>query len=132
LEILCGAALPGGLFLWTGFDYRGEETPFTFPAISTQYGVLDTCGFPKDCASYLKAWWTEESVLFLSPHWNWKGKEGKNILVKAYGNCDGVELFLNDKSLGKQTMLPNAHLEWQVPYAPGILLARDTTVEKKS
>ncbi len=114
----------GGLFLWTGFDYRGEETPFTYPAISTQYGVLDTCGFLKDCGYYLKAWWTDEPVLILSPHWNWKGKEGQNILVKAYSNCEEVELFLNDKSLGKQTMPANSHLEWQVPYAPGVLSAK--------
>ncbi len=114
----------GGLFLWTGFDYRGEETPFTFPAISTQYGVLDTCGFPKDCFDYLKAWWTEEPVLMLSPHWNWKGREGKNISVRAYSNCDEVELFLNEKSLGKQAVPANSHLEWQVPYAPGVLSAK--------
>ena len=93
-----------GLFLWTGFDYRGEESPFNFPAISSQYGVFDLCGFPKDCSDYLKAWWTDEPVLMLSPHWNWKGREGKNISVRAYSNCDEVELFLNDKSLGKKAM----------------------------
>ncbi len=115
----------GGLFLWTGFDYRGEETPFTYPAISSQYGVLDTCGFPKDSSfDYLKAWWTNEPVLMLSPHWNWKGKEGKNILVRAYSNCDEVELSLNGTSLGKQKVPVNGHLEWQVPYAPGMLSAK--------
>jgi beta-galactosidase len=115
----------GGLFLWTGFDYRGEETPFTFPATSSQYGVLDLCGFPKDITfDYLKAWWTDEPVLMLSPHWNWKGREGKNIQVRAFSNCDEVELFLNDKSLGKKPMPANSHLEWQVPYSPGELSAR--------
>ena len=115
----------GGLFLWTGFDYRGEETPFTYPAIASQYGVLDLCGFPKDiCFDYLKAWWTDEPVLMLSPHWNWKGKEGKNILVRAFCNCDEVELFLNNKSLGKKPVPTNSHLEWQVPYEPGDLSAK--------
>jgi beta-galactosidase len=123
-KFYAGRPYLGGLFLWTGFDYRGEETPFTFPAISTQYGVLDTCGFPKDCADYLTAWWSEKPVLFLTPHWDWKGMEGKNILVKAYGNCDEVELFLNDKSLGKKTMPVHSHLEWQVPYQPGVLSAK--------
>jgi beta-galactosidase len=113
-----------GLFLWTGFDYRGEETPFHFPAISSQYGVLDLCGFSKDCFDYLKAWWTDEPVLFLSPHWNWKGKEGQNILVRAFSNCEEVELFLNGKSLGKESMPVHSHLEWQVPYEPGLLSAK--------
>ena len=67
----------GGLFLWTGFDYRGEESPFHFPAISSQYGVLDPCGFPKGCADYLQCWWSEEPALFLTPHWNWKDKRGR-------------------------------------------------------
>ena len=113
-----------GLFLWTGFDYRGEENPFHFPAIASQYGVFDLCGFPKDCYDYLKAWWTDEPVLFLSPHWNWPGKEGRNIQVRAFSNCDEVELFLNGKSLGKQAMPVNSHLEWQVPYEPGTLSAK--------
>jgi len=113
-----------GLFLWTGFDYRGEETPFTYPAISSQFGVLDLCGFPKDCFDYLKAWWTEEPVVLLSPHWNWAGREGKDIKVRAFSNCDEVELFLNGKSLGKQTMPIHSHLEWTVPYEAGILSAK--------
>jgi beta-galactosidase len=113
-----------GLFLWTGFDYRGEENPFVFPAISSQYGVLDLCGFPKDCYDYLKTWWTDEPVLLLSPHWNWKGKEGQDIAVRAFSNCDEVELFLNGKSLGKKAMPVHSHLEWTVPYEPGVLSAK--------
>jgi beta-galactosidase len=114
----------GGLFLWTGFDYRGEENPFHFPAIASQYGVLDLCGFAKDCADYLTCWWKEEPALFLTPHWNWKGMEGKDIKVWAFSNCEEVELFLNGQSLGKKAMPVNSHLEWQVPYAPGILSAK--------
>lgn len=114
----------GGLFLWTGFDYRGEENPFHYPAIASQYGVLDLCGYAKDCADYLKCWWTDEPSLFLTPHWNWKGQEGKEIKVWAFSNCGEVELFLNGKSLGKQTMPRDSHLEWKVPYEPGTLSAK--------
>lgn len=114
----------GGLFLWTGFDYRGEETPFRYPAISSQYGVLDTCGFPKDAYYYLKSWWGDKPVLFITPHWNWKDKEGKPVHVWVRGNCEEVELFLNGKSLGKKTMPVNSHLEWEVPYEAGTLSAK--------
>jgi len=114
----------GGLFLWTGFDYRGEENPFHYPAISSQYGVLDTCGYPKDCADYLKCWWTDRPSLFLTPHWNWKGQEGKEIKVWTFSNCQEVELFLNGKSLGKQAMPRDSHLEWKVSYEPGVLSAK--------
>ena len=113
-----------GLFLWTGFDYRGEETPFHYPAISSQYGVMDLCGFPKDAYYYLKTWWAKEPTLFITPHWNWKGREGKDIQVWVRSNCEEVELFLNDKSLGKKTMEANSHLEWTVPYESGVLSAK--------
>ncbi len=114
----------GGLFLWTGFDYRGEENPFHFPAISSQYATLDLCGFPKDAYYYLKTWWGSEPTLFITPHWNWKGKEGKDIQVWVRSNCEEVELSLNGKSLGKKPMPVNSHLEWVVPYEPGVLLAK--------
>ena len=113
----------GGLFYWTGFDYRGEPTPFDWPAIGSQYGILDLCGFPKDQAYYLKAWWTDEPVLHLSPHWNWKGREGKPVTVWADSNCAAVELFLNGRSQGRKDMPLNSHLEWVVPYEPGVLSA---------
>ncbi|MBN2512603.1 MAG: DUF4982 domain-containing protein [Sedimentisphaerales bacterium] len=113
-----------GLFYWTGFDYRGEPTPFNFPAISTQCGILDTCGFPKDSFYYLKSWWTEQPVLHLSPHWTWPGKEGQELTIRCDSNCDEVELFCNDKSLGKKKMEANSHLEWKAAYQPGALLAR--------
>ena len=113
-----------GVIFWTGFDYRGEPTPFNYPAISSQFGILDTCGFPKDSYYYLKSWWTDEPVLHLFPHWNWKGKEGENIEVRLHSNCETAELFLNGKSLGEQTMELNGHLTWQVPYEPGELMVR--------
>ncbi|TPG67552.1 beta-galactosidase GalA [Hymenobacter nivis] len=112
-----------GLFIWTGFDYRGEATPFRWPSVTSYFGMLDLCGFPKDDYYYLKSWWTTQPTLHLLPHWNWAGKEGQPIDVWAYSNCDEVELFLNNKSLGKKAMTKNSHLEWQVPYASGTLAA---------
>lgn len=115
--------LAGG-FAWTGFDYRGETTPYKWPCISSHFGILDTCGFPKDTAFYYKAWWGAEPVLHLLPHWNWPGREGQEIEVWAYSNQDSVELFLNGKSLGGRKVEKNGHLVWKVPYAPGTLEAR--------
>ena len=113
-----------GMFVWTGFDYRGEPTPFGWPAVSSQFGILDTCGFPKDVFYYFKSWWTDEPVLHVFPHWNWPGKEGQEISVWAYSNCEEVELFLNGQSQGRKTLKKNSHLEWPVKYTPGTLLAR--------
>lgn len=113
-----------GIFYWTGFDYRGETTPYEYPAIGSQFGILDTCGFPKDGYYYLKSWWTNEPVLHVFPHWNWPGREGQIIDVTVNSNSEEVELLLNNKSLGKKTMPINGHLTWQVTYEPGELLAR--------
>ncbi|HVZ29861.1 MAG TPA: beta-galactosidase GalA [Asticcacaulis sp.] len=110
----------GGGFVWTGFDYRGEPTPFsTYPSISSQFGIMDTCGFPKDVYYYYRAWWRPEPLLHLFPHWNWEGKEGQTVSVWAYSNADEVELFVNGKSAGKKAMTKDMHVEWSVPYAPG-------------
>ena len=115
--------LSGGL-VWTGFDYRGEPTPFNrWPEISSHFGILDTCGFPKDIYWYYQSWWQDKPVLHLLPHWNWAGKEGQDISVWAYSNLDAVELFLNGKSQGRKTMPKDSHLEWSVPYAPGEITA---------
>ena len=113
-----------GSFDWTGFDYKGEPTPFRWPDINSNFGILDMCGFPKDNAYYLKSWWTTQPVLHLMPHWNWAGKEGQPIRVIAFSNCDHVELFLNGQSLGRKDMPREGHLEWTVPYAPGTLTAK--------
>ena len=112
-----------GIFVWTGFDYRGEPTPYDWPSIGTYFGMVDQCGFYKDTAWYLKSWWQNEPVLHILPHWNWSGKENETINVWAYSNCDEVELFLNKKSLGKKKMEINGHLEWNVIYKPGTLEA---------
>jgi beta-galactosidase len=115
--------LSGG-FVWTGFDYRGEPTPYSWPCINSHFGILDTCGFPKDNFYYYQSWWTTNVVLHLLPHWNWPGREGQEIRVDALSNCKSVELFLNGATLGKQTMKPNSKLTWQVKYAPGTLSAK--------
>lgn len=120
-----------GGFVWSGFDYRGEPTPFDWPAVSSQYGILDTCGFPKDAYYYYKSWWTDQPVLRLFPHWNWPGKQGRDIDVWCYSNCRQVELFLNGRSLGRKTMPQYSHLEWSVKYEPGTLSAKGYNPEGK-
>lgn len=112
-----------GGFIWTGFDYRGEPTPYKWPNISSHFGVMDVCGFPKNIYYYYQSWWKDEDVLHISPQWNWRGKEGQNIDVWVNSNADNVELFLNGKSLGKKNMPRNKHLQWSVAYRPGTLKA---------
>lgn len=112
-----------GGFIWTGFDYRGEPTPYKWPNINSHFGVMDVCGFPKNIYYYYKSWWTTEDVLHISPHWNWPEKVGKPIDIWVNSNADDVELFLNGKSLGKKVMPRNSHLQWEVPYDPGVLEA---------
>lgn len=113
-----------GLFFWTGFDYRGEANPLSWPAVNSEFGLMDLCGFPKDIFYYLKSWWGTKPVMHIMPHWNWKGSEGKTIKVTIYSNAEEVELLLNGKSLGKKTMEKNGHLEWDVTYKPGNLVAK--------
>jgi beta-galactosidase len=115
--------LSGG-FVWTGFDYRGEPTPYQWPCINSHFGIMDTCGFAKDDFYYYQSWWTDRPVLHLLPHWNWAGKEGQDIDVRCLSNCEEVELFLNGRSLGRKTMPKNSHLQWSVPYEPGTLTAK--------
>jgi len=114
----------GGTFVWTGFDYRGEPTPFSWPCVSSHFGFMDVCGFPKDGYYAYKAAWTNEPVVHIFPHWNWPGKEGDSIKVHCYTNCDEVELFLNGKSQGKKKAEPYQKLIWPVIYKPGKLEAK--------
>lgn len=115
-----------GGFVWTGFDYRGEPTPFKWPNINSHFGIMDVCGFPKNIYYYYQSWWTDKDVLHISPHWNhhneW-GKPAKEIEVWVNSNADNVELFLNGKSLGKKDMPRYGHLNWTVKYEPGTLSA---------
>lgn len=125
-----------GAFVWTGFDYRGEPTPYSWPCINSHFGIMDVCGYPKTNYYYYQSWWTGKDVLHIAPHWNRKGSGGKIIKVWVNSNCENVELFLNGKSLGRKIMEKNSHLEWDVPYEPGILLAKGVrngrTIETKT
>lgn len=112
-----------GIFIWTGIDYRGEPTPLVHPAVYSQYGILDYCGFPKDNFYYYKAWWTDEPTLHIFPHWN--HSEGEKITVHAYSNLDEVEIFVNGKSYDRKTMEKNWYLTWEnVIYEAGELTAK--------
>jgi beta-galactosidase len=113
-----------GGFAWTGFDYRGEPTPYGWPSINSNFGIVDTCGFPKDNFFYYKAWWTKEPVLHLFPHWTWDGREGEEIPVWVHSNLDEVELLLNGKSQGRQKVPRLGHVEWKVRYERGAIEAQ--------
>jgi beta-galactosidase len=115
-----------GEFVWTGFDYIGEPTPFAWPNRSSSFGIVDLAGFPKDRFYLYQSQWRREPMVHLLPHWNWPDEfKGKPIPVWAYTNAESVELFLNDRSLGKRTWdgVVETHLSWQVPYEPGRLRA---------
>ncbi len=112
-----------GSFIWAGFDYIGEPTPYSsYPSKSSYYGAIDTAGFPKDVYYFYKSRWTTSPVVHILPHWNWSA--GTTVTVYVYNNCDSVELFLNNASQGAKTMSGGAlRLEWSVPWASGTLRA---------
>ncbi|HNY92996.1 MAG TPA: glycoside hydrolase family 2 TIM barrel-domain containing protein, partial [bacterium] len=111
-----------GMFIWTGFDYLGEPTPYTWPARSSYFGLIDLAGFPKDGYYFYQAEWTAKPMLHLFPHWNWE--PGQLVDVWAYTNQEEVELFLNGQSLGRKAKGPDTfQLVWRVPFAPGTLEA---------
>jgi beta-galactosidase len=120
-----------GGFVWTGFDYRGEPTPYNWPCISSHFGILDLCGFPKDLFYYYRAWWSGEPVLHLFPHWNWAGKEGQEIEVWCFTNCDTLELFVNGTTAGWQKVAKNSHAAWKVRYQPGVIEVRGSSGGKE-
>ncbi len=112
-----------GMFIWTGFDYLGEPTPYTWPARSSYFGIIDLAGFPKDMYYMYQSEWTSKPVLHIFPHWNWKS--GQVIDVWGlYNNADEVELYLNGKSQGiKKKEGEDLHVVWKVPFEPGTLKA---------
>ena len=111
-----------GMYIWTGFDYLGEPTPYDWPSRSSYFGIVDLAGFPKDAFYLYQSEWTNKNVLNVFPHWNWNA--GDTIDVWAYTNCDEVELFLNGKSLGtKSKQGDELHLMWRTVYEPGVLKA---------
>lgn len=113
-----------GTFVWAGFDYGGEPWNASWPTLNTQFGIIDRSGFPKDIFFYYQSWWTDQTVLHIFPHWNWAGREGRELRVWAYSNCDEVDLILNGESLGRKSMPRNSHLDWKVRYQPGQLEAK--------
>lgn len=123
LKAIKNAPWVAGEFVWTGFDYIGEPTPFPWPSASSYFGIVDLCGFPKDRYYLYQSQWTDKPMVHILPHWNWQGFEGKEIPVWCYSNCESVELFLNGKSFGEKKFSDSEdlHLEWKVPYTSGIL-----------
>lgn len=113
----------GGVFLWTGFDYYGEPSPFNWPAISSQFGIADLCGFPKDYYYYYQAHWTKEPMVHVMPSWNKSeitfDQNGK-VLVKAFSNVKEIELFINGQSFGKKET-QDCQASWTVDFEPGEL-----------
>lgn len=112
-----------GMFIWTGFDYLGEPTPYSWPSRSSYFGIIDLAGFPKDLYYMYVAEWTDKPVLHIFPHWNWK--PGQPIDIWAYYNhADEVELFLNGKSQGiKKKQGEDLHVMWRLKFEPGTLKA---------
>ncbi|MDB5112477.1 MAG: beta-galactosidase [Mucilaginibacter sp.] len=112
-----------GMFIWTGFDYLGEPTPYSWPSRSSYFGIIDLAGFPKDVYYMYQSEWTNKTVLHIFPHWNWE--PGKTVDIWAYyNNADEVELFLNGKSLGvKKKTGDDLHVMWRLKFEPGTLKA---------
>jgi beta-galactosidase len=110
----------GGQFIWTGFDYIGEPTPYGFPARSSYFGIIDLAGFPKDSYYMYQSEWTDTPMLHLFPHWNWL--PGQEIDLWAYYNqADEVELYVNGKSQGVRRKADSHqyHVMWRVKFEPG-------------
>ncbi|QEM14587.1 DUF4982 domain-containing protein [Mucilaginibacter rubeus] len=112
-----------GMYIWTGFDYLGEPTPYSWPSRSSYFGIIDLAGFPKDVYYMYQSEWTKKPVLHIFPHWNWE--PGKMIDIWAYyNNADEVELYLNGKSVGIQKKTgDDLHVMWRVKFEPGTLKA---------
>ncbi|HUX85259.1 MAG TPA: glycoside hydrolase family 2 TIM barrel-domain containing protein [Chitinophagaceae bacterium] len=113
-----------GMFIWTGFDYIGEPTPYQYPAHSSYFGFVDLCGFPKDAYYFYQSQWTSKPMVHLLPHWNWN--EGQSVDVWAYTNCDSVSLYLNGAAIGTRAFANKEQmkLSWKVVFRPGTLEAR--------
>jgi beta-galactosidase len=112
-----------GMYIWTGFDYIGEPTPYPWPARSSYFGIIDLAGFPKDVYYMYQSEWANKTVLHIFPHWNWKQNDTVDVWA-YYNNADEVELFLNGKSLGaKRKTDDDLHVWWRVKYEPGTIKA---------
>lgn len=105
-----------GAFVWSGFDHRGESNPYEWPSVISHWGIHDYCGFAKDTAHLLAAWYKEELCVHLLPHWNWQ--LGEEVRICTFTNADTAELFVNGESFGKKAV-EKRRVEWNVPFAPG-------------
>lgn len=123
LQAFMNDPVVSGMFVWTGFDYLGEPTPYVWPARSSYFGILDLAGFPKDVYYLYQSVWTDKPVLHIFPHWNWTKGQVVDV-VCYYSQADEVELYLNGSSLGKKTKSgKDMKVTWKVNYQPGILKA---------
>lgn len=113
--------LAGGL-IWAAIEYYGETVGW--PMITSQFGPLDMCRFPKDAYYYFQQEWTDAPMIHIFPHWTWPGDEGKRKRVWCYSTCDEVELLLDGKSFGVQRKHARGHNTWTVPYEAGTLVAK--------
>ena len=111
----------GGVFIWTGMDYRGESYPWYWPSIGSQHGAMDICGFPKDAYYHWQSVWLERPVVHVLPHWNWPGREGQLIAVETFCNCEEIELTINGVSQGTKKNRRGEIGRWYVEYQPGEL-----------
>lgn len=112
-----------GMFIWTGFDYLGEPTPYTWPARSSYFGIIDLAGFPKDVYYMYQSIFTEKPTLHIYPSWNWTTGDTIDV-ISYYNNADEVELFLNGKSLGMKSKTgDDLHVKWRIPFESGTLMA---------
>jgi len=110
-----------GIFVWTGFDYKGEPYPYKWPVVSSNHGNLDVCGFPKSGFYLHQALWTDEPMIHIHPYWNLP--EGSEVTVRVYTNCEEAELFQDGLSLGKKSVDRYEMASWDVVYSPGCLHA---------
>ena len=109
-----------GGFVWTGFDYHGEPTPYGWPTIASFFGAMDLCGFPKTAYDIHRAAWIDDApVVALAPHWTWPGREGQPTKILVSSNAERVVLRLNGKTVGEAAVDRLMGNEWTIPYAPG-------------
>lgn len=120
-DVILKNEFAAGGFMWTGFDYLGEPTPFTYPSVSSFFGMMDICGFAKDGYYLCQAIFKDEPVVHVLPHWNRSWKEGEIVRVMSHTNCEEAELFVNGRSCGRQKIELTKQAYWNVPYEPGEL-----------
>lgn len=121
LESVLEKPYNAGNFAWSGFDYYGEPQPYSWPSVMSHWGIHDNCGFPKDIAYHLAAWYKEELCVHLMPHWNWK--ENEEVRVCAFTNADTAELFVNGRSVG-EAVVKRRRAEWRVPFEAGVICVK--------